>query len=296
MSKRIAIVAVAEPDVLLREYASELLPRARVYESHLDMLVKERLDMVSICSPDALHACHLIDVIEAGVPGVWCEKPLATMAAELDRIECMAKTSPIPKIQLNYWRRFVPEVAGLRGSIADRAFGSINCISGYYPDGWFRNGSHLVDLMVFLAGELEVVSAMPTGFGEDPGLAVLGMGKTGFAWSAMAVPRNRYNIFELDIHCQHARLRVIRNGRAIEIVLDEGDPDFPNLRILNSSGERLVYSWRRSFSWALENLLDCMDGRVADTASPLGDALRVAKLVIYAREKAVSGTNSLAGG
>lgn len=291
LARRVEIVAVAEPDALLREYVAGLLPGVRIYENHADMLVVETLDVVSICSPDTLHASHLIDMVEAGVLGIWCEKPIATTAAELDAIEGLAKTRPMPKIQLNYWRRFIPEIAGLRARIAGREFGGINCITGYYPDGWFRNGSHLVDLMDFLAGGLEVVSAMPTGAGEDSGLVVMGTGTAGFAWSVMPVPRDRYNIFELDIHCQHARLRIIRNGRAMEVVRAGGDPDFPHLRILNAAGNVSECGWRRSFARALENLLDCMEGRETDTASSLDDALRVARLVVRARELGSAGTN-----
>lgn len=291
LHNRVGIVAVAEPNAQLREYATRLLPGTRIYENHSDMLVAETLDVVSICSPDSLHANQLIEVAKSGVPGIWCEKPIATTEAELNSIEYLATKHTMPKIQLNFWRRFVPEIAGLQARIADHEFGRINCIAGYYPDGWFRNGSHLVDLMEFLAGELEVMSALSTGAGEDAGLAAMGTGTAGFAWSAMPVQRNRYNLFELDIHCQFARLRIIRNGRAIEIVRDDEDPDFPHLRILNGSGNVSACRWRSSFTCALENLLDCMEGRETDTANSLHDALSVARLVVRARELGSAGTH-----
>jgi predicted dehydrogenase len=48
-----------------------------VYQNYREMLARERLDIVSICTWPHLHAEMVIACAEAGVRAVHCEKPMA---------------------------------------------------------------------------------------------------------------------------------------------------------------------------------------------------------------------------
>src|SRR5262245_16146427 len=55
---------------------------ARAAHSKLaDLLNDSRVDGVFVCSPNALHAEHVIQAAQAGKP-VLCEKPMATSIAD----------------------------------------------------------------------------------------------------------------------------------------------------------------------------------------------------------------------
>ena len=77
------IVAVADACTSRREKARRALPDARVYESHLAMLDRERnnLDFVDVSTPPCDHARIALDALARGLH-VLCEKPLATTAAD----------------------------------------------------------------------------------------------------------------------------------------------------------------------------------------------------------------------
>ena len=45
------------------------------YENYIEMLEKERPDVVHICTPHYLHADMIIEALEKGI-NVLCEKPL----------------------------------------------------------------------------------------------------------------------------------------------------------------------------------------------------------------------------
>lgn len=57
----------------------------RVYETVEEMLANERLDAVSVCTPNALHKDHVIEALAAGCH-VLCEKPPAISEQEADEM------------------------------------------------------------------------------------------------------------------------------------------------------------------------------------------------------------------
>ena len=56
------------------------------HTNHRDMLADEKLDLVTIATSDHRHADLVVDASEAGVKGIFCEKPLATTLADADRM------------------------------------------------------------------------------------------------------------------------------------------------------------------------------------------------------------------
>ena len=65
---------------------------ARGYEDYKEMLEKEDLDVVHVCTPHYLHAEMTIAALEKNV-NVICEKPLAINQTQLDNIEKAVKAS-----------------------------------------------------------------------------------------------------------------------------------------------------------------------------------------------------------
>lgn len=54
------------------------------------------VEVIAVCSPDRLHADHVIAAIDAGAKAVLCEKPLATSEADALRIAEAAERSGVP--------------------------------------------------------------------------------------------------------------------------------------------------------------------------------------------------------
>lgn len=275
LRRRVSLVSIVDPDRKNQVLARKLIAGVNVYEDVGEMFRRERPDIVSICSPDGLHTQHLAEIANYGARAIWCEKPVAADMAQVMRLESMA--GDLPPVQVNYWRRFVPEVRKLRDRIHANDYGRVNCLAGYYPEGWLRNGSHLIDLLGFMGGEVAVTHHACVRFGGENHVIASGTAAGKASWMAMPVPRDRYNIFELDILCQRARLRVTENGRAIEAFRDRKDPEFRHLRILRTTPSRMACNWKHAFRVALANLIDCAEGKVADTMSPLRNALAVAR-------------------
>ena len=49
-----------------------------LYTNHQEMLAAENLDVVTVATSDHRHADLVVDAANAGVKGIFCEKPMAT--------------------------------------------------------------------------------------------------------------------------------------------------------------------------------------------------------------------------
>jgi predicted dehydrogenase len=86
----VAIVAVSDTDPARRAVAATALPAARWYDSADELLAREPLDFVDICTPPSTHAPLACRALDGGLH-VFCEKPLVIGCDELDRISARAE-------------------------------------------------------------------------------------------------------------------------------------------------------------------------------------------------------------
>jgi predicted dehydrogenase len=104
----------------------------RIYSDYRVMLAEEKLDAVSVCTPNALHEPVAVAAFEAGCH-VLCEKPLSTSAASAKRMLDAARRSR-RRFMVGMNNRFRGDTQVLRGYIEAGELGSI-----YYARcGWIR--------------------------------------------------------------------------------------------------------------------------------------------------------------
>lgn len=192
------LVAVCD---IIPEKADEFagLYHAKAYYSIEELLKKETdLQVVSICTPNGLHAIHSIKALEAG-KHVLCEKPLCIKAEDgemmIDAAEKAGK-----KLFVVKQNRYNPPVAFLKNMIVNGHLGKIysfqiNCFwnrpEAYYTD-WkgtqeldggtlFTQFSHFIDLLYWLLGDVAEVSSLRKNFAhptiefEDTGIIAFEM-------------------------------------------------------------------------------------------------------------------------
>ncbi|ART77942.1 dehydrogenase [Sutcliffiella horikoshii] len=174
----------ANPNVELVALCDVVLERAeqavetyggKAYESYQEMIDREELDVVSVCTPNYLHAPVSIYASKAGA-NVLCEKPMATSKEEADEMIAAAKASG-KKLMIAHNQRFVPSHQKARQLIESGEIGKIYSFRTAFghpgPEGWsvdgkdswfFRKeeafigamgdlGVHKSDLMRYLLGE-----------------------------------------------------------------------------------------------------------------------------------------------
>lgn len=176
----VELTAVCDTNQKAAEKLAEKYEIGKVYTDYREMLDKEQLDLISVCTPNYLHAPITIDALKKGVH-VHCEKPMALNAAEAKAIvDAKNKFNRMVMLGLNY--RFTNESQFVREYAASGLLGEIyhvrcgwrrrNGIPGMGV--WFTDkslsgggalidlGVHFLDLVLYFMGYPEVTSA----FGE----------------------------------------------------------------------------------------------------------------------------------
>ncbi len=153
----------------LKQIADEYKVPKR-YVSYEEMLEREGLDAVSVCSPNALHAEMSIKALKQGLH-VICEKPMASTPAMAQEMVKAAKQSG-KAFMVGYQRRYGHEAQYVKRQIEKGKFGEIYFARAYWVrrsgipgmGTWFTQkkmsgggalidiGVHVLDLALWFMG------------------------------------------------------------------------------------------------------------------------------------------------
>jgi UDP-N-acetyl-2-amino-2-deoxyglucuronate dehydrogenase len=171
---------------------------ANPYSSVNELFSAEKPDVVSVCTPNGLHAEHAIRALEAGCH-VLCEKPMSISRESGLRMIAAAETAG-KKLFVVKQNRYNPPVEAIKKLLEAGKLGTIhsfqvNCFwnrpVAYYTDSWhgtreldggilFTQFSHFIDLLYWLLGDVKSAQGMRSNFihgdaidFEDTGVALL---------------------------------------------------------------------------------------------------------------------------
>ena len=138
------VTAVSDPHQPSIAAALELVPGAKVFSDHRDLLNSGLVDAVVIATPNDTHAAVLKDALATDL-AIFVEKPLATTISDLKSIlDWASKRNAMTWMGLEY--RFMPPVTEAISRAKDGDAGKIHQISirehrePFYPkiDNWNR--------------------------------------------------------------------------------------------------------------------------------------------------------------
>lgn len=154
-------------------------PDATIYSNGLELLSAEQLDLVCVVTPDHLHAEYVLAAVDAGIPMIFCEKPLATSLEDADEMVRRVQEAGAT-LAVNHTHRWRADNAAARALVASGELGPISQVvitAGGPRAMLFRNLSHQLDLAVYLTGDVPawVIAELESG-NEDYGLTYAGDG------------------------------------------------------------------------------------------------------------------------
>ncbi len=188
------LVAIAgkEKDRLVS--AAERFDVPHTFEDWEDLVAREDIDLVSVATPNALHAPIVIAALRAG-KHVLCEKPLSIDAASAETmVDAAIESGRVLEVLFNFRRR--GDVRTLRQHLDTGALGRIYHAKSSWLrrsgipglGSWFTTrdlagggplidlGVHVLDLALFLLDEPRVVSVTAATYAE---LGSRGRGSSG---------------------------------------------------------------------------------------------------------------------
>lgn len=230
------------------------------FESIEKLFRAQPVDVVSVCLPDELHCETLFALATKPVKVIFLEKPAVGTPAEADQIGALYGQLPI-RVQVNYTRRFVPEIRDMRNAIRSGNYGEFVTGTGYYGKGLLHNGSHMVDLLQFLVGEIgdvAKISEVADFHDRDPSVSAMLTMRAGGVFYLRHIDSRDFHIFELDLTFETQRIRIYDLGRVIEEYSAGDDPLFEGYRTLNKSREYPT-QYSTAMSFAIANIRNNLD-------------------------------------
>ena len=146
------LAAATEPNAETSRTFQETFAIPTMYADPIEMLQKESLDVVSICTWHGLHAPQTLMAAEHGAKAVLCEKPMAVSLDEADQMITACQTSGT-KLAIGHQRRFYPGWTEARRLVSGGAVGKPTMVTGYVVDGLLNTGSHVIDGMRYVLGD-----------------------------------------------------------------------------------------------------------------------------------------------
>lgn len=132
---------------------SDVWPDVALYTDYQEMLDKEQPDLVSVVTPDHLHADITVAAADGSAQAILCEKPIATTVADANRMIEAAERNDV-LLSVEHTRRWSPQFHKARELIRSGELGALRSITSnmYSPRSMlFRNGTHMVDMICFFA-------------------------------------------------------------------------------------------------------------------------------------------------
>lgn len=184
----VEIVACCDIDQARAETFAKEFEIPRAYSDFRKMLESEKLDAVSVCTPNFAHAEPTIAALQAGVC-VLCEKPIAITSHDARRMVDAARETGV-MLTIGHHMRFLPMAQFLKKMIANGELGQIyygrsHALRRRLVPGWGQFhikaksgggplidiGVHALDLITWLMGSpvaVTVSGAVYTKFGHRP--------------------------------------------------------------------------------------------------------------------------------
>ena len=233
------------------------------YQNYVEMIRKEDLDIVSICTPTDTHESIISDLIDLNIMAIFCEKPFTHSASSAKKITEKCRNKSIV-IAVNYMRRWDPVIKKVKDMLNNGEIGKLQTITAHTGTALFMSASHLLDTILFLGGKIKTVYGKlqydfvrkVNGQQDFGGHAYFEMMNdiSGFV-KATAISEDHLP-FELDLIGTMGRLRI--HNYAKEIELSKFSTHQFMSRYKNWHTSSVNYEKNERMLNAIDDIIDCV--------------------------------------
>jgi len=121
MTEITAIADISEDS--LKKFAEEYNVQ-KTYTDYIEMLEKEKPDIVSVCTRPKQHAEITIEAAKRGVKGILCEKPMAENLGRADEMIKVCEENNV-KLAIDHQLRFDAPYVTAKNLIEDSVIGTL---------------------------------------------------------------------------------------------------------------------------------------------------------------------------
>jgi predicted dehydrogenase len=127
--ERCEVVAIADPDQALASQAAADFGIPVVLRDHTQLVARDDIDLIDVCTPSATHFDLTMAALEAG-KHVLCEKPVAYDYRDTLRAAALARSKKL-RTRLGFTFRYSPAMRYMKALIDDGFIGDPFIFNGY---------------------------------------------------------------------------------------------------------------------------------------------------------------------
>ena len=132
---------------------SKIYSGMKFYENHSEMLLNEKIDILSICVPTGLHLSIIKDAVKNKfLKAIFIEKPMGDNLEEAKIISSLCEKNNIV-LAVNYMRRWECKYQKIFDMIKSRELGNLRSINAFGSTAFKTSACHLLDLILFYGGD-----------------------------------------------------------------------------------------------------------------------------------------------
>ena len=217
---------------------------------NLETLLNKNPEIILIAVPDEFHFEYLNILIKYKPKIVVCEKPLTNSISLSKNIIKKYSENGID-LAVCYQRRYDEDIIKIKKEFYDNSLGKFLSGSIIYSKGIMHNGSHAVDILRFIFGEVKEVKSFSKRFDyykNDPTVSAMISFKDGNIHFISGDERF-HSLFEIDLIFESKRFRITDSGNYIEIFEVGPDPVYVGYSSLNKKESRVS-----TLGFALKNM------------------------------------------
>ena len=286
---RTDLVAVADINKEKLEKCGKKWNVRSLYQDYKEMLEKENLDILSICTWNSTHFDIIKRAVNHGVKAIFCEKPIAdTLSNASQMVEICNKNNVI--LQIDHQRRFCKFHQEIKNFLSSGKLGETQQVSFHYTAGIANTGSHMFDLLRFFFGDVSWVIAFPSenksSNENDPNFDGVIRFKNNVFCTIHACDVNNFLIFEMDVVGEKGRLIITHSGFDLDFYEVRDSDLFSGYKELYSGEPPVDVNLPREFMInGVKHLVKCLENTKLSISSG-EDGLRALELICAFHESA----------
>ena len=229
--------------------------------SSVEEIVNKRMhfDVVSICNPTENHSSTLELVAKLKPKVVFCEKPLTLDLKKTEEITRLYKNTGIG-LAVNFNRRWMKHIEELKIGIQDKKWGELRTVVSHYNKGILNNGSHLIDILSWLLGQMSILWAGKPVFDyneKDPSISAVLCNEQGKDIFLNATNSKDFSLFEIQFFFEKGIVSLENGSMSIKHRVVGESKEFSGYKVLSESYE-ITTDYCYSMDNAVQNIYDAI--------------------------------------
>jgi predicted dehydrogenase len=181
-----------------------------------EMMCYGPFDIVTVAVPTELQHQVMREILKYDVKTIFCEKPFCSRSSDEQEIIEMAASRSVD-IAVNYHRRWDQRMVNLRQYLHEK--GMPEYVEAVYRKGLYNYGSHIIDFLQSLFGEIVAVEAFMLGKeicrSMEPSVSGLLEFRSGLKGCMRGIDSVDYELIDFSFYYKQSKVDIEMGGCSI---------------------------------------------------------------------------------